>query len=236
MPSVVPARGASPAPEGGSDRRLRLHFVRHGQTTATVEGRFCGLTECELTDDGRLMGSYLAEYCAASGRWLAAYSSPLRRCVETVHPAAERLGLTVLTEQGLREVDHGAWDGRLAQEVARDDAAAFTAWQEHPGWRSAPGGENGFAVAARAVAVVDAVRSRHAADTGDVLVATHKAVVRAVACVLLGIDVDRYRERLACPVGSLTTFEFRPGGDEALLLDLGDVSYLPAALRAAADA
>jgi len=215
---------------------LRVHFVRHGETTASVEGRFCGRTECLLTDDGRLMGSYLADRCAAEGDWLAILSSPLRRCVETAHPAGERLGLTVVPEHGLREIDHGAWDGRLEGEVARDNAPAYRAWQAHPGTASAPGGENGYAVAARAVPVVEAIRATHAGRGGDVLVVSHKAVIRVVACALLGIDVDRYRARLGCPVGSITTFEFDdPAGSEAKLVSLADVSYLPAELRVAPD-
>jgi broad specificity phosphatase PhoE len=210
---------------------LRVHFVRHGETTANREGRFCGLTECELTDEGRLMAGYVADRCAAAGSWLAVYASPLRRCVETARPAAERLGLAIEIEPGLREIDHGAWDGRVESEVAVDDAAALRAWQEHPGWCAAPRGENGYAVAARALPVVRAIREAHGPADGDVLVVSHKAVIRIVACCLLGIDVDRYRARLAQPVSSFTTFEFRAGVDEALLLVHGDVSHLPAALR-----
>jgi broad specificity phosphatase PhoE len=214
---------------------LRIHFVRHGETTANREGRFCGLDECELTRDGRRMAAAVAERCASAGRWLGIYSSPLQRCVETVRPAAERLGLTVIVEPGLREIDHGTWDGRLEDEVAAHEADAYRAWRDHPGWRGAPGGENGFAVSARAVPVVDRIRETHAGQDGDVLVASHKAVIRIVACALLGMDVDRYRTRLAQPVATFTSFEFREGSDEALLIGLGDASHLAPDLARPAD-
>ncbi len=67
-------------------------------------------------------------------------------------------------------------------------------------------------MAARAAPVVDSLRS--AFRDGDVLVVSHKATIRVLVCALLGIDVDRYRARLACPPGSVTTFELR-GGDPA---------------------
>ena len=211
---------------------LRLHFARHGETVSSREGRFCGVTECDLTADGHVMAALLADRCAAAGRWRAVVASPLRRCRETALPSAERLGLPLAVEPGLREIDHGAWEDRPAAEVAASDAAAFAAWREHPGWLGAPGGESGYAVAARALPVVEAIRAAH--RDGDVLVVSHKATIRVITCVLLGLDVDRYRARVACPVGSVTTFEF---GDDAdpLLLGLADVSHLPLRLRSGGD-
>lgn len=210
---------------------LRLHLARHGETAASLGGRFCGATECELTADGRLMGSLLADRCAAAGHWRAVFSSPLERCRATARPTAERLGLRLSIEAGLREIDHGTWEDRPEADVAAADPVAFRAWQEHPGLRAAPGGETGYAVAARAVPVVESIRA--AWDDGDVLVVSHKATIRILVCVLLGLDVDRYRSRVACPVGSITTFAF--DDDEPLLVALADVSHLPTRLRSAGD-
>lgn len=221
----APAAGQSPP-------RLRLHFARHGETVSSREGRFCGVTECELTAAGLEMAGLLAERCAVAGRWRAVVTSPMRRCQVSARPAAERLGLGLTVEPGLREIDHGAWEDLPGAEVARRDATAFAAWQEHPGWYGAPGGESGYAVAARALPAVAAIRAAH--RDGDVLVVSHKATIRIITCVLLGLDVDRYRARLACPVGSLTTFEFS-GDADPLLLGLADVSHLPARLREVGD-
>ena len=146
---------------------------------------------------------------------------------------AERLGLPLSVEAGLREIDHGAWEDRPAAEVAALAPAAFRAWREHPGLRSAPGGETGYAVAARALPVVESIRASW--SDGDVLVVSHKATIRLLVCALLGLDLDRYRARVACPVGSVTTFQFE-GDSEPLLVGLADVSHLPARLRAARDA
>ncbi len=207
---------------------LRLHLARHGETAAARDGWFCGVTECGLTAAGRRMAALLAERCAAEGRWRAVVSSPLERCVATARPAAERLGLPLELAPGLREIDHGAWEGRRAADLATSEAAALRAWEEHPGFRAAPGGETGYEVAARATPVIESLRSSFA--DGDVLVVSHKATIRVLACTLLGIDVDRYRARLACPPGSVTTFELRAGRDPRLL-GLADVSHLPPALR-----
>jgi broad specificity phosphatase PhoE len=89
---------------------------------------------------------------------------------------------------------------------------------------SPPGGETGFAIAARALSVVMRVRSAHPA--GQVMIVSHKATVRVIVCALLGIPLGRYRSHVACPTASITSFEF---GDPApMLVRLGDTHHLAA--------
>jgi broad specificity phosphatase PhoE len=76
-------------------------------------------------------------------------------------------------------------------------------------------------VAARALPVVERIRGAHQA--GEVLVVSHEATIRIIACALLGIDIDLYRARLAQPVASFTSFGFPPSGP--LLQRLGDVGH-----------
>jgi broad specificity phosphatase PhoE len=81
---------------------------------------------------------------------------------------------------------------------------------DHPGITAAPGGESGFQVAARALPAIERIRGAH--EVGDVLVVSHEATIRIITCALLGISVDLYRARLALPVASFTTVEFRSTG------------------------
>ena len=184
---------------------LRLHFVRHGETAESREHRFCGEFDCELTPEGRRMAEAVAERVVTTGAWEAVYSSPLRRAVMTASPAAERIGLPVRLETGLREISHGAWEGKLDEEVAALDPTGWERYQLHPGLEGAPGGESGYAVAARALPVIDGIRHRH--PSGDVLIVSHKATIRIVVCALIGLDIDLYRIRLAQPVASFTVVE-----------------------------
>jgi probable phosphoglycerate mutase len=48
-------------------------------------------------------------------------------------------------------------------------------------------------------------------------------------CALLAIEVARFRQRLACPVGSLTIVDLGPQGP--LVRALADRAHLPAELR-----
>ncbi len=61
------------------------------------------------------------------------------------------------------------------------------------------------------------------------LIVSHKATIRIVLCGLLGIDVGRFRYRLACPVGSVSIVEFTSEGP--LLHTLADRAHLDEKLR-----
>ena len=81
-----------------------VHLVRHGETDASRDHRFCGSTDCPLTEDGVRMARYIAERCVASGDWRAVLSSPLGRALDTARPAADALGLPLEVHDGLREI------------------------------------------------------------------------------------------------------------------------------------
>ena len=65
--------------------------------------------------------------------------------------------------------------------------------------------------------------------SGHVLIVSHKATIRIMLCGLLGIDVGRFRYRLACPVGSVSHIEFTKEGP--LLHALADRTHLTPELR-----
>jgi probable phosphoglycerate mutase len=197
---------------------LTIQLVRHGETLATREHRLCGQSDCALSERGRSQSEAVVASCAAGGDWRAVYTSPLSRCRAIAEPVAERLRIPLAVENDLLEIDHGQWDGRLEAEIKQSEPEAYGDYCEHPGIFAAPGGENGFQVAARALPVIERIRSAHQA--GDVLVVSHEATIRIITCALLGISVDLYRARLALPVASFTTVEFRSSGP--LLRRFGD--------------
>ena len=206
---------------------LNLYLLRHGQTGASRERRFSGSIDAELSDLGHEMAASFAD--AYSGTpWRAIYSSPQRRALETAAPLAERTGMTVQLLVGLREIEYGAWEGILEDEVRQRWPAEYGWWAADPATRSAPGGETGLQVAARALSAVERIRASH--ESGAVLLVSHKATIRLIVCALLGIDLRRFRDRVAQPVASVS--EFQIDGANALLVRLADVSHLPLRLRA----
>jgi probable phosphoglycerate mutase len=206
---------------------LTIHLVRHGETAASLDHRFCGVTECELTERGRRQVDAVVERCAAEGGWRAVYASPSARCRVLADAVGKRVGARVTIADGLHEIDHGRWDGRSEAEIEASEPEAYAAYNRHPDFYGAPGGEIGYQVAARAMPVIEHIIDSY--DDGDVLVVSHKGTIRIVVCALLGIGIGLYRARIAQPVASFTVVEIGPDGP--LLRRLGDTSHLPLELR-----
>lgn len=206
---------------------LKLYFLRHGQTPFSRDNDFCGAgLDPELTPDGAEMArAFAAAYKTTP--WSAVYASPLRRTIATAQPLCDAVGITPELRPDLMEIHYGKWEGQSVESVNRDFHDDYIRWSADPAWNAPTGGELAVAISRRTVRVVEEIKQRF--NTGNVLVVSHKATIRILLCSLLGIDVGRFRYRLACPVGSLSMVEFSSEGP--LLHLLADRSHLPEKLR-----
>jgi probable phosphoglycerate mutase len=159
--------------------------------------------------------------------WDAIYTSPMLRTRQTAAPLCRLARVEPTIEDGLKEIAYGEWEGLKQDEVKQRWPEAFEYWADDVASRGTPGGETAFHVAARAMRVVEAVRSRH--ERGNVLMVSHKATLRVITCALLGLDVRLFRQRLAQPVGAVTMFVVTK--DAVQLNVFGDRSHLPDELK-----
>jgi len=205
---------------------LNIYFLRHGETTASKTGGFCGTLDPELTSEGLEMAKdFAAVYKDFS--WEAIFCSPLRRTLETVQPLLETVKLDLNLRKELKEIAYGRWEGLAPDYVNREFHDEYVRWQADPGWNSPTGGERGVDVARRSSIVLEEIEQSH--PSGNVLVVSHKATTRIMLCSLLGIDIGRYRDRIGMPVVSIAVVEMTEQGP--LLKVLGDRSHLRKELR-----
>ena len=200
---------------------LVLHFVRHGDTAQSAEGVFCGDLDPPLTEKGMAQAKKLAVLTSKLGL-TAVYGSPKLRARLTAQPTLDATQLDLHQEDGLREIGYGTWEGRKESEIRDTEPETYRDWVLDPAVHAPPGGESGYAIAARAVPIVDRIRKQHA--SGHVLIVSHKATIRVVTCALLNLHIGRFRDRIACPTASLTTFEFGERGP--MLVRIGDTKHL----------
>jgi len=207
----------------------RLYLARHGATRLTAEDRFSGADGADLSDEGRLQARALGERLHGEGI-AAIVSSPLSRALETARIVAAACSLPVATEDGLREISHGHWEGLARRDVETRFADEYAAWEQDPFTFAPAGGESGVAVLARALPVVRAIVTRH---TGRrVLVVSHKATIRIVVSSLLGFDARGYRDRLDQSPACLNVLDFKDPVRARLML-FNDTSHYAARPRVA---
>jgi probable phosphoglycerate mutase len=209
---------------------LIIYFLRHGETTASQTGGYCGTLDPDLTPAGYQMAEDFAD-AYKSLPWVAVFSSPLRRAVATAKPLCEAAGIRMLLKEGLREIAYGRWEGKTPEEVNRDFHDDYVRWLADPGWNAPTGGERGIDIARRNSPVIEEIEQTCRA--GNVLVVSHKATIRIMLCSLLGIDVGRFRDRISMPVASISIVEMAVNGP--LLRMLGGRSYLREQLRSRVD-
>src|SRR5680860_1674714 len=109
-----------------------LVLVRHGETMHTAEKAFSGGLGGKnpgLNDNGRDQVRAVADWLAPLREEIdALVSSPVRRTLETAEILAERLGKSVETEDGLAEMEFGAWDGLTFAHVREQFPDDLDAW------------------------------------------------------------------------------------------------------------
>jgi len=206
---------------------LKLFFLRHGQTELSRDNLFCGAgMDPDLTEDGHVMAQSFAASFALS-RWQAIYTSPLKRARLTVAPLLQATFLEAAARAELREIEFGVWEGKTVLEVERDYHDDYNRWTANPALSAPPGGESAIDISKRVLALIEEIRALH--SEGDILLVSHKATIRIALCTLLGIELARFRDRLACPVGSISVVEIGSRGPQLQLI--ADRSYMEQRLR-----
>jgi probable phosphoglycerate mutase len=153
-------------------------LVRHASTEWTGR-RWCGRSDPPLTPEGLAEATLLAaELAAVVPSAATIVASPLRRSLTTADAIAAALGATVRVVPELIEVDFGTADGMTWEEleIADPRLAASILGGTDPDW---PGGESAVQVADRATAA--ALRIRHLARSGAVVVVSHGGLLAALA-------------------------------------------------------
>ena len=166
-------------------------LARHGETDWNRDGIWQGHGDPPLNDVGRRQAEALAQRMR-DAEIDVLYSSDLRRARETAEYVSLALGLPVIADMDLREVDVGSWTGLTWIEIAE----RFPDTEQHDG-------ESREAFDARVLSALYRIASGNAGRR--ILVVTHGGVVRALQ-----------RRMLTEPLpvlGNCETYAVRHGAD-----------------------
>lgn len=130
-------------------------LLRHGETVWNREARIQGHMESDLTPLGErqaaamagLVGDLVRQGAGAGTPAWRLISSPIGRARRTAEMVAAATGLPVETDDRLKEIGCGEWEGKLRAEIAHHHPEIFATREWFFG---APGGETFEDVTARA--------------------------------------------------------------------------------------
>lgn len=116
-------------------------------------------------------------------------ASPLERARETAEILATAIGLPLVLEPDVVELDFGAWEGRSYDDLASDPA--YLAFSQDPCVASPPGGESVVAAQARTLGAIS--RALVTSPGARICVVSHGDVIRLVLAAALRLDVREFR-------------------------------------------
>jgi probable phosphoglycerate mutase len=218
---ATPSAGWAPADMGAP---ATFVLLRHGETPLTPQKRFSGSggTNPSLSPVGQDQATRAATALATRGTIQHIIASPLTRTRETAAAVANRLGLDVTIEDGLRETDFGAWEGLTFGEVRERYPDDLTTWLADPTAQPTGGGESFTETATRIAATRDKLIAAYAGRT--VLLVTHVTPIKTFVQLALGAPPESLF-RMELSAASLSAVAYYTDGNASVRL-FNDTSHL----------
>lgn len=211
----------APTWQGKRTEPTRLLLLRHGQTALSVDRRYSGRGNPELTEVGLAQARSAAARLGARTDIAAVISSPLHRARTTADAVADRLGLDVAVDDGFIETDFGSWEGLTFTEAAAQDPDLHARWLSDTGVAT-PGGESFAQVADRVIAAKNVLLQLYPGQT--VLIVSHVTPIKLLLRDALGTGPELLF-RLHLDLASLSIAEFYPDGGSVVRL-VNDTGHL----------
>ena len=190
----------------------RIILVRHGQSEANLARRWAaGATDAKLTALGLRQAELLADYLTAHEQIDAVYASPLSRATDTVRPTAERLGLSVFPEEGLREIFGGIWEDQPVAVLRTDPRTKpdFDIWESDLARCRCTEGESVAELYERAVATVLRLAAENEGKT--LLLGSHWTPVTSILTHAAFGDVSHIKESPSPHNASISILRYENG-------------------------
>jgi broad specificity phosphatase PhoE len=189
-------------------------LLRHGQK------RYAGRSDVPLTEVGLQQAAAAAKRLASAGIDVIV-ASPLLRARQTAGEVVATTGAPVVTDDGFRETDFGAWEGLTFAEVRERWPAEASAWLADPAVPP-PGGESFAEVSERVTGALQRVLADRAGQT--VLIVSHVTPIKMlVTTALLAPAAALYRMHL--DVAALCEIDWYADGP-AVLRSYNDTGHL----------
>ncbi|HDP69251.1 MAG TPA: alpha-ribazole phosphatase [Actinobacteria bacterium] len=197
----------------------KVYLVRHGETEWNAKGKYLGLTDIPLNDNGERQAKALSSFLSEE-RIDAVYSSALTRTIQTARIIAKSHGLKVLKIPELNEVDFGEWDGLTYFEIKDKYANLADDWLNKTSEVQIPGGETWSHFKERVMIGLRKIMNEN--EDKNILIVTHGGPIKAIISEVLELNSTSFW-KIRQDRGALNIIEFFDGN--AILTLLNDTCY-----------
>jgi len=199
-----------------------LLLLRHGQTELSVQRRYSGHGDPELTALGHAQAAGAAARLARVPDVAAVLTSPLQRARQTAEVVAAATGAPLAVRRRLIETDFGKWEGLTFSEARARDPELHAEWLGSE--EVAPPDGESFAAVGRRVTeeLADVLREYPGAT---IVLVTHVTPIKMLLRgALQGGPGVLYRLHL--DLASLSIVDFYPDGGASVRL-VNDTNHHP---------
>ncbi len=226
-----PAPPAAAAPEAAATSSwtdqvgepTRLVLLRHGQTELSLQRRYSGHGDPELTALGHAQAAAAAARLGELPDVAVVLSSPLRRARQTAAVVAEATDAPLVTRDGLIETDFGGWEGLTFAEARERDPELHASWLGSEDV-APPGGESFAEVGRRIETELKNVLAGYPGST--VVLVSHVTPIKIMLRLALQCGPE-ILYRLHLDLASISIVDLYPDGGASVRL-VNDISHNPA--------
>ena len=201
----------------------KIIMVRHAQGEGNLKGEFHGQYPSDLTELGITQAECTAKHLKDYPIDVA-FASDIPRAFSTARIIAEKHGLPVTKEEGLREINGGVWEQMKFDDIAVEYPEEYDVWKHNLGNCTCPGGESIRHLADRVRKTVERLVKENAGK--NILIGTHATPSRVMGCVWKNMDIEEIVNLKWVPNASVSICEYDSQTLEFRLLEYAYCDHL----------
>lgn len=165
--------------------KMKIHFIRHGETNWNKQGLMQGHTDVSLNENGIAQANAISELINNLD-FSIAYVSPLKRAVETAKIVLKSKAELIVLEEHLKERNYGEFEGKPFEDYRHLNS-------ENPDF-TPKGGESKEEFGKRIMKFFNSINNKH----NGVVIVAHGGVFNALLRGLFDLNIEELRKnRLA---------------------------------------
>jgi len=185
---------------------LKLYFIVNGATLWDCSPLRCqGIKEVPLSQKGLLQTKILA-LGLKDTNFRAMYSSPLVPAQKTAEIISQKLKLEIINDDRLKEVNCGLWEGKIIDNLAKEDKENFKLWLNNPAEFVFPQGESLVGLQNKIINFCTEITQKY--QKGNILIITHSGTLKTFLCKVLNESLN-YFHTFNINKGSITIVNYK---------------------------